>query len=67
LGRPTFVPVPGFAVKALFGEMGTEALLQGQRARPARITAAGYEFLFEGVEESFRFQLGRPQESDGAS
>lgn len=60
LGRPTIVPLPGFAVKALLGEMGKELLLRGQRAKPERTLASGYSFLFEGLEESLRFQLGRP-------
>jgi uncharacterized protein (TIGR01777 family) len=59
LSRPTVIPVPALAVKTLFGEMGRELLLEGQRARPARLTASGYDFLFQGVEESLRFQLGR--------
>jgi uncharacterized protein (TIGR01777 family) len=60
LGRPTVVPVPGLAVKALLGEMGEETLLSGQRARPKRAEEAGYRFLFEDLEASLRHKLGRP-------
>jgi uncharacterized protein (TIGR01777 family) len=59
LGRPTVVPVPTLAVKALFGQLGTEALLWGQRVLPAKASKAGFRFFYEGVEESLRFQLGR--------
>ncbi len=59
LGRPTVVPVPGFAVKAAFGELGTEALLWGQRVRPEKALNSGFEFFYKGVEDSLRFQLGR--------
>jgi uncharacterized protein (TIGR01777 family) len=59
LGRPTVVPVPALAVKALFGQLGTEALLWGQRVLPAKATKSGFRFFYEGVEESLRFQLGR--------
>lgn len=59
LGRPTVLPVPSLAVKAAFGEMGKEALLEGQRVLPTRALEAGYEYAFEGVEDSLRFQLGR--------
>ena len=59
LGRPTIVPVPALAVKALFGQLGTEALLWGQRVLPRKATGAGFDFFYEGVEESLRFQLGR--------
>ncbi len=61
LGRPTIVPVPALAVKAMFGELGEEALLQGQRALPRQAQASGFRFLYEGVEDSLRFQLGRPE------
>jgi NAD dependent epimerase/dehydratase family enzyme len=59
LGRPTIVPVPALAIKALFGQLGTEALLWGQRVLPRKATASGFDFFYEGVEESLRFQLGR--------
>ncbi|MBM4185452.1 MAG: TIGR01777 family protein [Gemmatimonadetes bacterium] len=59
LGRPTVVPVPALAVKAMFGQLGTEALLWGQRVHPVKATKAGFRFFYEGVEESLRFQLGR--------
>jgi uncharacterized protein (TIGR01777 family) len=60
LGRPTVVPVPKLAIRALLGEMGEETLLFGQRARPARAIASGYAFLYEDLEASLRYQLGRP-------
>ena len=60
LNRPTLIPLPAFAIKIGLGEMGEQTLLHGQRARPARLLQAGYAFLFDGVEESLRFQLGRP-------
>jgi uncharacterized protein (TIGR01777 family) len=59
LGRPTLVPVPSLAIKALVGEMGEETLLSGQRARPARALETGYRFLYEDLEPCLRFQLGR--------
>jgi len=58
LGRPTVLPVPGLAVKAAYGELGTELLLWGQRVLPRKITEAGFDFFYDGVEESLRFQLG---------
>lgn len=61
LGRPTVVPVPGFAVKAAFGELGKEVLLWGQRVIPQKLTESGYEFFYDGVEDSLRFQLGRAE------
>lgn len=61
LNRPTVVPVPALAVRAMLGEMGDELLLQGQRARPVATEAAGYTFRYEGLEDSLRHQLGRAE------
>lgn len=60
LRRPAVVPVPAPAVKLLFGQMGVEAILQGQNAVPAALQAWGYRFAFEELEELLRFELGRP-------
>jgi uncharacterized protein (TIGR01777 family) len=59
LARPTVVPMPALAVKALFGEMGEETLLSGQRVRPLRADESGYRFLYEDLESSLRHKLGR--------
>jgi len=61
LGRPTVVPVPAIAVKAVFGELGKEALLWGQRVAPKKLLDSGFEFFYEGVEDSLRFELGRAE------
>ncbi|MFO8173446.1 MAG: DUF1731 domain-containing protein, partial [Longimicrobiales bacterium] len=60
LKRPTLIPVPSLGVKALFGEMGEELLLFGARVLPAKAQDTGYEFRYPSLEESLRFQLGRP-------
>jgi uncharacterized protein len=44
LHRPAVLPVPGVAMRALFGEMGQKTLLEGQRVLPARLLASGFEF-----------------------
>lgn len=61
LNRPTLIPVPALGVKALFGEMGEELLLFGARVVPAKAQDTGYEFRYPSLEESLRFQLGRPE------
>ena len=43
--RPSLMPTPSIALRALFGEMST-VLLDGQRAGPSRLQEAGYEFTF---------------------
>jgi uncharacterized protein len=44
LNRPTVLPVPGFAARTLFGQMGQEMLLEGQRVLPARLLDSGFAF-----------------------
>jgi uncharacterized protein (TIGR01777 family) len=45
LHRPAFFGVPAFAARIALGEMADEALLASTRAYPARLTAAGYQFM----------------------
>ena len=59
LRRPTMIPIPKYAISTLFGEMGREALLQGQHVFPQKLTASGFRFFYEKPEHSLRFQLGR--------
>jgi uncharacterized protein (TIGR01777 family) len=69
LGRPSIVPLPGFAVRALFGEMGRALLLEGARVLPHRAEQAGFAFLYPALEDSLRHQLGRhddPEEREGS-
>ena len=44
LHRPTIFPLPSAAVRLVWGEMGEEILLGGQRAVPARLDDEGFEF-----------------------
>lgn len=50
LNRPTVVPVPAFAARTAFGQMGQEMLLEGQRVLPARLLDAGFEFAVPSIE-----------------
>ncbi len=49
LRRPTLVPAPEFAVRALFGEMAT-VVLASQRMMPSRALALGYEFSWPELD-----------------
>ncbi len=53
LGRPTFMPVPAFALKTMFGEMST-LLLDGQREIPMRLVKEGFKFKFTNAEAALR-------------
>ena len=53
LKRPSFVPVPGFALRLVLGEMA-DTLLTGQRVVPARLLEMGFAFRFPTAEEALR-------------
>jgi uncharacterized protein len=57
LHRPAFAPVPGFAVKTLYGEMA-EIVTTGQRAVPKRLTELGYTFRRPDLENALRDATG---------
>ena len=59
LGRPAVLPAPAFALRAVFGEMADAMLLVGQRVRPARLLAAGFEFDLPTMDVALRAALGR--------
>jgi uncharacterized protein (TIGR01777 family) len=54
LTRPVIVPVPAFALRAIFGEMADGLLLASQRARPARLLAAGFTYEHPEIEGALR-------------
>lgn len=53
MNRPSWLPVPGFALRLLFGEMA-DMLLTGQRVIPQRLQLAGFRFRFEEAEPALR-------------
>jgi len=52
LYRPTFIPVPEFAVHMMFGEMGEALLLDSTRVIPKRLTDLGYKFKFPDLKKA---------------
>jgi uncharacterized protein (TIGR01777 family) len=55
LNRPTPMMVPGFALRTLLGEFADEGLLGGQRAIPAALERAGFEFRHNTVGEALAY------------
>ncbi|MCY1036541.1 TIGR01777 family oxidoreductase [Corallococcus sp. BB11-1] len=53
LERPALLQVPGFVLKARFGEMARVAL-EGQRVMPRRALEAGFEFRHPHLGEALR-------------
>ena len=56
LHRPAVAPVPGFALRALYGEMAS-IITTGVRMVPARVRELGYEFAHPELDEALRAAL----------
>jgi uncharacterized protein (TIGR01777 family) len=52
LSRPAIFPMPEFAVKLAFGEMGETVLLGSQRVEPSQLIESGYPFRFRELRAS---------------
>ncbi len=52
LGRPSWLHLPAFAVKTLFGDLAREMLLAGQKVKPQRLLEAGYRFQFADMRQA---------------
>lgn len=59
LSRPAILPMPAFAVKLLFGEMGETVLLGSQRVEPSQLISSGYPFRFRTLRASLENILSR--------
>jgi hypothetical protein len=59
LSRPAIIPLPAFAVKAAFGEMGEAILLGSQRVEPTKLIMSGYPFRFRELRTSLEEMLRR--------
>ena len=57
LHRPSLLPVPGFALGLLYGEMA-EIVTTGARVMPAKPLVLGYDFRHPELEEALRSALG---------
>jgi uncharacterized protein (TIGR01777 family) len=51
--RPSIMPLPGFALRAVFGELAA-VLLDGQRAVPERLLQLGYTFRFPKLVDALQ-------------
>jgi uncharacterized protein (TIGR01777 family) len=57
LRRPAVLPIPGFAIKGLYGDMAM-IVTEGQRAIPQRTLALGYQFKHPDLDEALRRAVG---------
>tara|TARA_X000001036_G_scaffold322932_1_gene301372 strand:+ start:1038 stop:2441 length:1404 start_codon:yes stop_codon:yes gene_type:complete len=58
LRRPAFIPLPGFVLRIVFGELARPILLEGQKVLPDRLLKSGFEFQTPNLEGSLRDILG---------
>ncbi len=52
LYRPTFLPLPEFAISMVFGEMGDALLLASTKVAPKRLLDAGFEFKYTDLKKA---------------
>lgn len=57
LNRPAVLPVPGFALRLLYGDM-SEIITTGQRVIPRRLEELHFEFSHPEIEPALRDVLG---------
>lgn len=58
LHRPAVLRVPGFALRAVAGELADDAL-EGQRAVPAKLAGAGFDYADPTIDSALRLALQR--------
>jgi uncharacterized protein (TIGR01777 family) len=59
LSRPAIFPLPAFAVKLAFGEMGEQLLLGSQKVEPGKLISSGYPFRCRDLRASLAAILDR--------
>ncbi len=59
LHRPSWLPIPRFALNMLLGELGT-LMTTGQRVIPAKAIAGGYHFQYPTLESALKAILVEP-------
>jgi len=51
INRPSWLPVPGFAIEALLGD-GAIVVLEGQQVLPKRTVEAGFEYQYPNLQSA---------------
>lgn len=54
LGRPCLLSTPGFVLRALFGDMAEELMLNGQKVRPRKALDTGFVFDYPDLKSSLK-------------
>eukprot|EP00873_Tetraselmis_striata_P014808 jgi/Tetstr1/435072/TSEL_024041.t1 len=53
MGRPSWLPVPEFALKSLLGE-GASVVLDGQKVLPSKAQASGFTFQYQDIDAALK-------------
>jgi len=64
LGRPSWLPVPAWALRLALGEVAS-TVLESQRALPRRLLDLGFQFRFPTAEAALRDLLRQPPPRGG--
>lgn len=59
LQRPTFLTVPAFAVRLIFGELGDALLLSSSRVMPEKLLENQYHFLYPHLQDALKHLLNK--------
>jgi len=59
LSRPAIFPMPAFAARLAFGQMGEELLLASQRVEPTKLAMTGYVFQYSELKKALEAILKR--------
>jgi hypothetical protein len=62
LNRPSWLPVPAFALRLAFGELAS-FMTTGQRVLPKVALDGGYQFRYPSLESALRSILSRTPQS----
>lgn len=52
--RPSLIPLPGFVLQIVFGQMADELMLSGQKILPQRAMASGYVFRYPDIRSAMQ-------------
>ena len=59
LHRPTIFPLPAFMAKLVLGEMAQDLILASTRVIPAKLQAAGYQFVHPEIDSALAAALNK--------
>jgi uncharacterized protein len=57
--RPSFLPTPSLAIRVILGDMANDMVLASQRALPAQLDQAGFEFSHDDLDAAATWVMRR--------